>query len=321
MTDYSGRTVLVTGGAGFIGSHLVEELVRRGSQVTIVDNVSTGHLSNLDAVRDRVDLRILDLRRDDLRPLLTERNFDTVFHIAANAYVPASVEDPRTDFENNVLASFNLLEALREAALQTRLIHTSTAAVYGDGSPTLQEDDPTVPIAPYGVSKLAAERYVAIYPRLYGLRTANLRLFPVYGPRLRKQVIYDLMRKVHKNPHELFIYGDGTQVRDFNYVANVVEALFTVAEQAKLEGEVYNVAAEEFVTIEKLAQMICERMEVTPRFVYSGDVGPGVSQRWSADISRLKSLGYRCSVGFADGLKDTVAWFREEMEREPLGVV
>lgn len=317
MTDYDGVPVLVTGGAGFIGSHLVGALVSRGARVTVLDNLSTGYRRNLAAVQDRVDIRTLDLRHDDLAPLLREGGFETIFHIAANAHVQGSVEHPRLDYENNVLATFNLLEAMREGAPRARLVHTSTAAVYGGGSPTLREEDPTVPIAPYGVSKLAAERYVAIYPKLYGLRTANLRVFPVYGPRLRKQVVYDLMFKVHRNPDELHVHGDGTQVRDFNHVANVVEALLLVAERARLEGEVYNVAAEEFVTIRDLVHMICERMNVTPRLVYSGSVGAGVSDRWSADTSRLKGLGYLPTIGLAEGLTETVAWFRKEMAEAP----
>ncbi len=314
MIDYEGRSVLVTGGAGFIGSHLVEEFVRRGAEVTVVDNLSTGYTTNLAAVAERIELRELDLLHNDLRPLLTEKNFQTVVHVAANANVPASVEDPRLDFEKNVVATLNLLDAVRDAAPHTHVLHTSSAAVYGRGSNTpTREENPATPVSPYGVSKLASEHYVAVYAQLYRLRTAILRLFPVYGPRLRKQVVYDLMRKVHRNPNELFIEGDGKQVRDFNHITNVVEAYFVVAEGGRLNGEVYNVAAEETVTIHDLAQMICERMDVAPRFVYSGDARPGDMQRLNADISRLKSLDYRPRVSFADGLDNTVAWFREEM--------
>ena len=313
MSAPAGRSVLVTGGGGFLGSHLVEELVRRGDRVVVIDNFSTGFESNLSSVAGRVDLCRLDLRKDDLRPMLEKLRPKTIFHVAANAYVPTSVEDPRSDFENNALSTFNLLEAVRHAAQETPLLHTSSVAVYGEGvRMPIREDDPTIPVSPYGASKLAAERYVAVYAKVFGLKTANLRLFPIYGPRLRKQVIYDLMRKVRDNPRELPIYGDGTQVRDFNYVGNVVEALILVAGKGALEGEVYNVAAENPVTIHRLAEMICERMGVSPRFLFSGDVRPGDAQRWVADTSRLKSLGYSPRVGFEEGLAETVAWFRRE---------
>ena len=306
------RPVLVTGGAGFIGSHLVEDLVARGARVTVVDNLASGAEENLAATAGGITLEQLDLISGDLRPVLAAHGPQTIFHLAANGYVPSSVEQPRMDFERNVIGTFNLLEAVREAAPEAHLVHTSSAAVYGEGARMpMHEDDPTLPVAPYGVSKLAAERYVSVYAGVYGLRTTNLRLFPVYGPRLRKQVVYDLMRKVHENQDELPIYGDGTQVRDFNHVANVVEALILVSERGAGQGEVYNVAADEPVAIGDLAAMICERMGASPRFVYSGDVRPGEAQRWRADTSRLAALGYRPRLQLAEGLSDTVAWFRQ----------
>ena len=202
---------------------------------------------------------------------------------------------------------------MREAAPGARVLFASSAAVYGVGSDQpLREDDPPAPAAPYGVSKMAAERYVEVYARLYGLRAASLRLFPVYGPRLRAHVIYDLMRKVRDNPAELVIEGDGTQVRDFVHVSGAVEAFLTVAGGAPLGGEVYNVASGEPVTIRDLAGMISERMGAQPRFVYSGLVAAGVSQRWSADLSRLRALGYRPPLPLAEGLRGTAEWFARE---------
>ncbi len=314
MIDYQNSSVLVTGGAGFIGSHLVEEFIRRGATVTAVDNLSTGYRKNLAAVETSVDLREIDMVQDDLRPLLKEKKFDVIVHTVANANVPASVEYPKMDFEKNVVATFNLLEAVRECVPQARILHTSSAAVYGQGSETpTREDFTTVPVSPYGVSKLASENYMSVYAQLYGLRTATLRLFPVFGERLRKQVVYDLMNKIHHDSEELFIQGDGKQVRDFNHVANVVEAYFTVAECGELQGEAYNIASDETTTIRELAEMICERMQVNPRFVFSGETRAGDMRRLHADISRLKSLDYKPRVNFADGLDNTMAWFREEM--------
>jgi UDP-glucose 4-epimerase len=309
--EYEGRQVLVTGGAGFIGSHLVEELVRRRARVTVVDNLSTGHESNLEAVVDSIDFHRFDLRSDDLQSLLARR-FDLVFHLAANAF-STGVDDPRQDFEDNILGTFNLLEAMRAAAPETPVLHTSSAAVYGEGVRVpIREDDPTLPVSPYGVSKLASERYVAVYVRAFALRGATLRLFSVFGPRLRKQVVYDLMRKIRENPEELFIHGDGTQVRDFNYVANVADAIILTADRARLEGEVYNVAAEEAISIGELAERLCAEMDVSPRFVYSGKRRPGEPQRWYADTSRLRELGYKPGVGLEEGLSETVAWFDQE---------
>ncbi len=318
MNSYQARAVLVTGGAGFIGSHLVEELVRRGAEVTVLDDLSSGHLRNLAAVKDRVDLRTFDLQRHDIESLLAGRNFEMIFHLAGHADVSYSVQNPIQDFEKNAFATLRLIETTRHLQPQAKVLLASSAAVYGDSSgEALREEDPTWPIAPYGVSKLTAERYLDVYARSYGLRTASLRLFPVYGPRLSAHVVYDLIRKVCENPHELFIHGDGTQVRDFTHVRDAVEAFLIVADRAPLRGEVYNVAAGEPVSIQALAEMICKTMDVAPRLVYSGNVAPGVSQRWFADVSRLNSLGYRPRVSFTDGLDETVAWFREVMRVEP----
>ena len=305
------RRAVVTGGAGFIGSHLVEELLRRDARVAVIDDLSSGRADNLSAVRDRVDLEQLDLAREDPRPVLA--GADAVFHLAGYADIPRSVHEPRRDFEKNALATLNLLEAVREAAPGARVLFASSAAVYGVGSERpLREDDPPAPAAPYGVSKMAAERYVEVYARLYGLRTASLRLFPVYGPRLRAHVVYDLMGKVRDDPDELRIEGDGTQVRDFVHVSGAVEAFLTVADRAPLRGETYNVASGEPVTIRDLAAMICERMGARPRFVYSGAVASGVSQKWAADTDRLRTLGYQPPLPLAEGLRGTVEWFRKE---------
>jgi nucleoside-diphosphate-sugar epimerase len=134
----------------------------------------------------------------------------------------------------------------------------------------------------------------------------------VYGPRLRAHVVYDLMRKVRDDPHELRIEGDGTQVRDFVHVSGAVQAFLTVAERAPLAGEAYNVASGEPVTIRDLAGLICERMGVRPRFAYTGLVASGVSQQWSADLSRLSALGYQPPLRLKEGLDDTAAWFRRQ---------
>jgi UDP-glucose 4-epimerase len=316
MFDPPIRSALVTGGAGFIGSHLVEELIRRGAQVAVADTLSSDRSKNLAVVSDRIVLRRIDLAQDDLRPLLAEGQFDTIFHLAGFASIPESVNFPRRDFDKNAVATLRLLEAAREASPQSRIVFTSSASVYGEGrNEPLGEDDPTQPVAPYGVSKLAAENYLAAFARLYSLRTASLRLFAVYGPRLRNHVIYDLIRKVHQNPNELIIQGDGTQVRDFTYVTNVVEALLSVAGRGWLEGEVYNVGSQEPISIRDLAAMICREMEVAPRLVFSGEVRPGVSLRWCADITRIKQLGYQPQLKLADGLARTVAWFRENVSR------
>jgi UDP-glucose 4-epimerase len=315
--SFAGRPVVVTGGAGFIGSHLVEMLVGLGADVlTVVDSLSTGSLSNLREVDSEITIERLDLVHDDLRPTLESTQFDTLFHLAGNANVNRSVEDPRMDLENNLLCTFRVLEAIRDASPDTQIVFTSSATVYGEGPGVpIREDHPKIPESPYGVSKLACEHYLRLFARLYGLKTATVRLFSVYGPRLRKQVVYDFMCKLRENPDELFIYGDGTQVRDMNHVANVVEALLLISRRAAMEGEVYNVASGEPVTILELAHGLCAAMGLRPEFAFSGEVRPGETQKWVPDPKKLFDLGYRNRVSLAEGLADTASWFLEEEPR------
>jgi UDP-glucose 4-epimerase len=314
-----GRRVLVTGGAGFIGSHLSEELLRRGAHVTIADDLSAGRLANVAAIADRVDTRSVDLLHGDLAGLLSRSPFDVVFHLAGSVHVAGSVERPRRDLELNGLATFNLLEALRAHAPQTSMLFASTAAVYGEGlGRPFKEDDPTVPVAPYGVSKLMAERYVAIYSSLYGLHAASLRLFPVFGSRQRQHVVYDLLTKLEKDPSELRIEGDGSQVRDFTHVSDVVGAFVHVAEHAPLRGEAYNVSTGNPMTVADLARAICRQAGVEARLAFTGQVRAGVAKSWTADVSRLRSLGHRPRLSVEEGLAETVEWFRREARARAL---
>ncbi|MBA3342509.1 MAG: GDP-mannose 4,6-dehydratase [Gemmatimonadaceae bacterium] len=305
------RRALVTGGAGFIGSHVVEALVARRVEVTVADNLSTGHMENLDAVAGQILYETLDIARDDIDPLLGSGAFDTIIHAAGNAHIPSSIDDPGRDLEDNIVSTHNLLAAVRRVSPHSRVVNISSATVYGEGSGVpINEDEPTRPVSPYGVSKLAAELYVALYARLFGLRTCTVRLFSVFGPRLRKQVIWDFMNKLAANPHELVILGDGGERRDLNHVRNVVHAILLVAERSPLTGDVFNVAARESVSIDEAARSLSAAMGIAPIFRHTGEQQAGNARSWQADISRIEALGYRPEMGYQDGLADTVAWFR-----------
>jgi UDP-glucose 4-epimerase len=303
---------LVTGGAGFIGSHLVERLVDRGAHVTVVDDLSTGRLENLRGVMSQIEF--------DARPLAALLNepalvldHDIIFHLAANPYIPPSVEDPSYDFGRNLETTFRLLEVLRRAEERPRLVNTSSAAVYGNPQRLpIRESDPTVPISPYGVSKLSAERYVAVYSQLYGIPASSVRLFSVYGPRQRKQVVYDLLDRLARDPFRLEVIGDGTQERDFAYVDDVVAAMILVSQQAPATGEVYNVASGSTHSIARLVSCICDTMELRPEISYTGKVRPGDADFWSVDSSALRSLGYEARTSLVQGLRSTWDWYRAE---------
>jgi UDP-glucose 4-epimerase len=304
------KSVLVTGGAGFIGSHLCKALVRRGVQVTVVDNLSNSGLEGVQEIADRIDFHELDIRSSVFRDLLLTGDFDVIFHLAANAYVPPSIENPDCDFQTNLVAPFRLLETLRGSGSSSTLIVASSAAVYGNPSriPIL-ETDLTVPISPYGVSKLAMERYVSVYSRVYGLRAASLRLFSAYGPRQRKQIVYDFIKKISNSPSELVILGDGTQVRDLVYVEDVVQAALTVLDSAPLHGEVYNVSGGRGYSTREIAETMTEVMGLSPRFHYTGSTRPGDPEKWIACIDRIRALGFSPRISLAEGMKRTIEWY------------
>lgn len=307
--DWNGRSVLVTGGAGFIGSHLVELLVDAGADVTVVDLLCSGSATNLAAVADRITLHETDIRELDWREHLSA---DVIFHFAANAYVPPSVESPSFDYETNFAATFRLLEALREAKWPGRLVFASSAAVYGNAVRVpISETDPTVPISPYGVGKLSAERYLNVYAQLYGLRMAAVRFFSAYGPRQRKQVVFDLLSKLDRDRTQLPIHGDGTQVRDFLYVLDAARSAMVVAADGELTGEVYNVGAGREYTIDTLAKSLCALLGLSPEFRYTGVNRPGDPEKLVVDIRRLEDLGYQPEFELDDGLAEVVRWYDE----------
>jgi len=312
---FNEKHILVTGGAGFIGSHLVERLVATGARVTVIDNLSTGKLDNLCSVLPRIELRVGDL--GDLLQLDLVRldDYDYVFHVAANAYIPPSVENPHFDFHMNLYNPLLLLERLRQSKCAPRLVNISSAAVYGNPMRLpIQEPDPTVPISPYGVSKLATERYVAVYCQLYGLRATSLRLFSVYGPRQSKQVIFDLVRKLEADPLKLQVLGNGTQARDFTHVLDVTQAMMLAATRAPGQGETYNVASGTTYTIAELVSKLSQLCHATPQVVYSGQVRPGDAERWEVDISQLKRLGFEASVSLEQGLASVLEWYRQHVQ-------
>lgn len=301
--------VLVTGGAGFIGSHLVEHLVAGGDAVTVLDDLRNSSKTNLSSVLGRIEVVTADVAGGGLRALVAEAGFDRIFHLAGPAYVPPSVEDPVGDNNATVGTTLEVLEAIRHHSPRTQLVYTSSAAIYGDpATQPIHEDLPPAPVSPYGLHKYTAEQEVRLYAMLYGLRTASARLFSVYGPRQRKQVIFDIVRKIVASPARIEAHGDGTQVRDFVYVTDVVGALVHIAGNAPSRGEAYNVASGEPVTIADVITMVCAALGAAPEIVWSGSVRPGDPEKWIPSIERLRAIGFSPSVRTAEGVRRTVEW-------------
>lgn len=302
--------VLVTGGAGFIGSHLVDALVKIGCDITVVDNLTTGKLENLEAHKDSYRLVTEDLKEFLAKKEYPLDSFDFIFHLAGSAYVPYSVEFPEIDFRLNLENTLFLLEELRFCRNKPKLIFPSSAAVYGNPAKLpVSERDITIPVSPYGVGKLAAERYINVYCNLYKIRAVTMRLFSVYGIRHRKQVVYDLFVKLHKNPNRIEVHGDGTQTRDFINVRDVTKAMILLAVSDLESGEAVNVASGHSISIDDLVHAVSNSMRLNPQIDYIGHVRPGDVEHWRVDVRWGADLGMQPTVSLSEGLNELYDWF------------
>lgn len=303
------KKVLITGGSGFIGSHLTQTLINFGCHVTIIDKIPPTNLPLKGKENGFIRFEEVDLAHFSWKPLLLNEQYNALFHLAGNANVSLSVQKPNMDYETNLGYTFKMLEAMREIGWGGVLIYPSSAAVYGNPiTLPISEMDSTIPISPYGVSKLAAERYIAVYSHLYGLRTASLRPFSIYGPNQRKQVVYDLIQKILASPNAIEIYGDGSQTRDFLFVSDLIEASLLVVEKGKLQGETYNVASGQERSILNVVETICGLLDIHPRYSFTGAVRPGEPERWAVNIERLQQLGFTSTVRFEDGILEVIKW-------------
>jgi nucleoside-diphosphate-sugar epimerase len=305
---------LVTGGAGFIGSHLVEELVRRGHRVRVVDSLVTGKRRNLDHI-PAVEFLEGDLADRDVARRAVE-GMEYVLHQAAIPSVPRSVKDPLTSNEANVTGALNILVAARDAGVK-RLVYAGSSSVYGD-TPTLpkREDMPPKPLSPYALQKLMAEQYCEMFTRLYGFETVTTRYFNVFGPRQDPGSPYSgvisLFSTAILEGRQPIIYGDGEQTRDFTYVANVVDGVLRACEAPKAAGEAMNVATGGRISLNELLRVMNKICGTKAEPVYK-EPRPGDVRDSQADISKARTLlGYSPIVALEEGLRHTLDWCRSE---------
>lgn len=302
------RKVLVTGGAGFVGSNLVRGLLERGDSVRVLDNFSTGNRANLAELEGDIDVIEGELRSYE-RVHHAVRGVEVVFHLGALPSVPRSVQDPLTTSAVNVEGTLNVLLAARDEGVR-RVVFASSSSVYGNSQELpLRESARPDPISPYGVAKLAAERYCVSFSRVYPLETVALRYFNVFGPRQdpRSQYAAVVPRFITEAAagRPLPIFGDGTQSRDFTFVANVVEATILAADAPAASGAVVNVAAGRSVTVSELAESVgavlgrpVEKQHLAPR--------PGEVRHSWADVGEARRLlGWEPRIGLEEGLRLT----------------
>jgi UDP-glucose 4-epimerase len=314
MPPWEGKRVLVTGGAGFIGSHLVDALLAEGARVTVLDNLHSGQRANLRHVADRIAFVEGDVR-DEETVAGAVRGQEVVFHLAANADVPQSVKDPRYDFESNVVGSYHVWRACLAAGVG-RVVFASSAAVYGEPRyRPIDEEHPLRPISPYGSAKVAGEALGFAYHRTYGLPFTALRIFNSYGERLSRYVIFDLLAKLERSPDVLEVLGDGRQVRDYCHVADTCRAFLAAAQCQAALGEAINVAGGAPITIAELVALLLRLLHLEGRTQvrYTGTSWQGDIQVLHADTSKAQRLlGFRPQVPLADGISRLIAWLRRE---------
>jgi nucleoside-diphosphate-sugar epimerase len=310
-------TYLVTGGAGFIGSHIVDGLLERGETVRVLDNLATGKRENLAHA-----IQNIDFLEGDIRDLITCRKacagVDYVLHQAALGSVPRSVADPLTTHEVNVTGTLKMLLAARDAGVK-RFVYAASSSTYGDhpGLPKV-EDRIGNPLSPYAVSKYADELYAQVFGRCYGLETIGLRYFNVFGPRQdpfsQYAAVIPLFVSALLQGTAPLIHGDGEQSRDFTFVANAVSAnLLACTAPGAAVGEVFNIACHRQVTLNSLYAQLQDLLG-TQLAVNYGPARPGDVRHSLADIGKAQRLlGYQGSIGLEEGLKRSIAWYSQHL--------
>jgi len=296
---------LVTGGAGFIGSHVVDRLVSEGKEVVVFDNLSAGKREYVNEKALLVEGNMLE--KEQIERALKEHGIEEVWHLAANPEV--RISESNVHFTQNAVTTFNLLEAMRAQEVK-RIFFTSTSTVYGRAEkiPTPENYGPMKPISVYGASKLAAEAMIMSYAHTYGFRAQIFRFANIIGGRSGHGIIPDFIKKLRKDSQKLEILGDGKQCKSYLHVSECVDAMMHTAAQQKEELEIYNIGSEDKITVDEIACIIEEEMNVKPEHAYTGG-----EQGWVGDvpvmllsIEKLKSAGWSSKLSSAEAIRKTV---------------
>lgn len=306
--------ILVTGGAGFIGSHLMDALLKKGNEVKCIDNFSSGKREFIEHnIKKGLELIEGDLLNpDDIRKALD--GCDTVFHLAANPDVRLGAEDTHVHLEQNIIATYNLLEGMRKAAVK-KIAFTSSSTVYGEAGeiPTPENYGPLVPISLYGASKLAAEGLIASYCHTFDMRSVIYRFANVVGPRSTHGVTYDFIKKLRKDGSELEILGDGSQKKSYLYISDCIDAMLFGIEKSSDMVEILNIGSEDWVDVRKIADIISEEMHLSPEYRFTGGVDGG--RGWKGDvkimrlsIDKLRNMGWQPEHGSEEAIRMTARW-------------
>jgi UDP-glucose 4-epimerase len=316
---------LVTGGAGFIGSHLTEALLKKGYSVSVLDNLSSGHRQNLSSIQHSYDLNFIagDCRSpSDIERAL--KNVDTVFHFAANPEVRLDIADPKTCYEQNIEATYVLLQSIRRSNVKT-IVFASSSTVYGEATiiPTPENYGPMKPISIYGASKLACEALISSYCYSFKKTGVIVRPANMIGPRSTHGVMLDFIRKLEKNPKELEILGDGTQTKSYLYIDDCIDAIMKAYESTQEPVEIYNVGSEDQTNVTEIAHTIINEMKLkNVKLKYTGGVDGGRGwigdvKNMLLDISKLKKQGWKPKLTSQQAVRKTAEHLIKDLTKHP----
>lgn len=301
--------IVVTGGAGFIGSHITDRLIKNGHEVTVIDNLSSG---KKEYVNPEAEFVAKDMLKENVSREVREN--DVVFHMAADPDVRSSARSPNISFNSNVIMTFKLMEICRKAKIK-HVVFASTSTVYGEADtiPT-PEDYLCRPISNYGASKLASEAYMSAYANTYGMKGTVLRYANIYGERSNHGVMYDFYHKLKKNPEKLEILGDGKQDKSYLHIEDCVSATLTAFEQQERIYDVFNVGSSEKNKVNEIAELVCRNMKLKPEFRYTGG-----KRGWAGDVplmlldtNKIEDIGWTQKTSLAEGIKRYVKWLDKE---------
>lgn len=320
---YKGKKILVTGGAGFIGSYIVDVLMASGASVVVFDNLSVGKRKNIKKWLHNPSFTLIV--GDLLKFKEIEKAVDPcelVFHLAANPEVRLGVEDPRIHFEQNIVATYNLLEAMRKSKEAKTIVFTSSSAVYGDATslPTTENYGPLMPISLYGASKLAGESLIYSYCHTFDMQAVVYRFANIVGPRSRHGVIYDFIQKLRANPRELEILGDGTQTKSFLLIDDCVEGLLFGLEHLHNQFELFNIGSEDRISVKEVAEIVIDELGLRDvKLKFTGGVNGG--RGWKGDvkhsflsIDKIKSLGWKPKHNSRESVRLATRMIKAELE-------
>ncbi len=313
------KTILVTGGAGFIGNHLCEELLNSGYKVVVYDNLSLGTKRNMSRFKDNEMFIFIKgdiLNKRKFESIFEEYKFNTIFHLAANSDIASSCKSPKTDFLNTFNTTIEVLENARIHNIK-EIVFSSTGAIYGDTNLAVKEDTgPLIPISHYGAAKLASEAYLSAYSHNYGIKIWITRFPNVVGEYATHGAIFDFIKQLKNNSKELKVLGNGQQIKPYIYVKEVVEAILFIWKKSNLDFNVYNIGVDSQTKVSEIAEMIVSTMSLPAKIKYGSSSRGWVGDvsKFKYDFSKLKKLGWRPSLSSNQAVKKAIEKILDEQK-------